>query len=124
MNEIATKKYNIILKIINKLLKAINKEEINDLLHFKNINREELLPHTNIKLLESMENEIFEVFNKKSLAWYSRTTSKNYVFNFLRNALCEINFKFENVNITKTRKDPNISGCIVKNHVTYSIKKF
>lgn len=93
-----TDKYKMLLKLVNKILISIGKEEIDDLLLFKNIKREILISDTIKQIYSEMEKEIFTVFNKKECGWYLRNSVKYYILSLLRHAAKQVDleFKFKN----------------------------
>lgn len=91
---LCNKKYNVALKLINKILVNIGKEPIDDLMDFKMIDREDLAKPENLKIIEEMEEEIFKVFNKKTCDWLKRNKINEYQFTILKVILSELNLKF------------------------------
>jgi len=87
-------KYKVILKLINKILVNINKEEIDDLTKFVNINREDIVKDINKQSLIEMESELFPLFNKMNSGYY-RKDSVAFVLSCLRRLLKEIGYIFD-----------------------------
>ena len=93
-NDYTTKK-NILLKIINKILKNIGRNEIDDICKFKGVKRTDITQQTNVNNLFGMEEEIFQVFDKHDSGWYIKDKKKEYVFTFIRYACGELNLKLK-----------------------------
>ena len=91
-------KYKVLLKLINKILSNIGKDEIDDLTDFKDIDREDIIKDVNKTSLEDMEKELFAHFDKKKCGYYRKTDS--IVLNCLRGMIKEINYS-----MTKKQKD-------------------
>ena len=56
-------KYKVALKFINKILVNLEKEEIDELTDFKDIDREDIIKDVNKETLKEMEGEIFKHFS-------------------------------------------------------------
>lgn len=91
--ELYAKKYNIALKVVNKMLDNMGKEQIDDLLDFKMVNRRDIIKPENKLVIENMEKEIFEVFDKKNCKYYKRNEIQTYPITFLRCLLTDVGFK-------------------------------
>lgn len=109
----STTKYKILLEFVNKLLKNIGKEEINDLTDFKDIDRGDILKAENKLLLISMKNKLFPLYNKQKCGYYSKT--KGYTFNVLKGMCKELGLTIE-----KKRKQTS-KHCVVTARMLYSI---
>ena len=93
-NRIADKndpKYVIALQFLNHILTNNNKSQINDILDFKDITRQEILKQENLDKLNEMENEMYKYFDKMKCGYYRKTD--NYVINFFRGMLKEMGYK-------------------------------
>jgi len=84
-------KYVIALQFLNHILTNNNKSQINDILDFKDITREEIIKQENLNKLNEMENELYKHFDKDKCGFYRKTD--NYVINFFRQMLKEIGYK-------------------------------
>lgn len=84
-----SEKYKIALKFINVILVNIGKEEVDDLVKFCGIDREDIIKEVNKKSFEEMEDELFKHFDKVKCGWYRRKVTKNYILTFLR-CMCDI----------------------------------
>ena len=60
-------KYIIALQFLNHILTNINKPNINDILDFKDITRQEILKQENLNKLNEMESEVYKYFDKYCL---------------------------------------------------------
>ena len=77
-------KYKVCLRLINKILVNIGKEEVDDLIKFKDIDRLDIIKDINRVDLEKLGPELFKYFDKAKFAWYRRRTTKFYNLSFLR----------------------------------------
>jgi hypothetical protein len=85
-------KYKIVLKLVNKILINIGKEEVDDLTKFVDIDREDIIKEVNKNALVGMEGELFPLFNKNKVGYY-RTAGNSYVLNCLRGLLKDIGYE-------------------------------
>lgn len=111
-------KYKIVLKLINKILKNMGKDEIDDITKFTDIDREDIIKEANIKALNDMDGELFKHFNKKNCGYYRKTDA--LVLNCLRGMMKEAGFK-----LAKKQKGvcKEIDGKkYERTHMIYSIK--
>jgi len=95
-------KYIIALQFLNHILTNNNKLNINDILDFKDITREEIIKQENLNKLNEMENELYKHFSKMNCGYYRKTD--NYVINFFRGMLKELGYK-----AVKTKKDKTVT---------------
>jgi len=95
-------KYVIALQFLNHILTNNNKSQINDILDFKDITREEIIKQENLNKLNEMENELYKHFSKMNCGYYRKTD--NYVINFFRGMLKELGYK-----AVKTKKDKTVT---------------
>lgn len=86
-------KYQVALKLINAILKNMNKDSIDDLIEFKDIDREDIIQKENEEILNKMEDEIFKYFDKYAMNWYRRGKTKNYILTFLRKLCKDLKLK-------------------------------
>ena len=98
-------KYVIALQFLNHILTNNNKPNINDILDFKDITRQEILKQENLNKLNEMEPELYKHFDKDKCGYYRKTD--NYVINFFRQMLKEIGYK---ANMQKKDRTVNIDG--------------
>lgn len=82
-------RYILLLAFLNCILETLNKEKINDIDEFRNVNENDILGIENINELLGMELDILRVFDKKEILWHNRKRTKTYVFTFIKRA-CEI----------------------------------
>lgn len=80
-----SKKYIVLLKFVNKLLANMGKSEIDDLVKFKDINKNDIITDANKAVLVDMEKELFGkgMFDKNACGFYRKTDS--WVLNVFRN---------------------------------------
>jgi len=98
-------KYVIALQFLNHILTNNNKPNIDDILDFKDITRQEILKQENLNKLNEMEPELYKHFDKMKCGYYRKTD--NYVINFFRGMLKEMGYKGQYNEIDKT---VNIDG--------------
>lgn len=111
VNEYAERKISLMLRLVNQILINIGKPTINNLLEFRMIDRIDILKEENKQALDSMADDIFKFYKRKS---YNRKTAA-LVLNVLRSMCKEIGFTLANTQ--KTRR----YGKITKTHYYYSI---
>lgn len=113
-------KYKVALKIINKILANLGKDEIDDLKKFIDIDRDLIIKDINTKSFWNMEDEIFEQFDKAKCGWYRRKITRNYILTFLRYMCSDLSLKFTYEQVEKTT---TINGTNYrKSYMMYSIK--
>ena len=110
-----TGKYVILLKLLNKILTNLSKNNITDLTEFQNIDRDDIIKEENVNCYDELENEIFEYFDKAKCGWYRRNRTKNYLLTFLRVACENIGLKFSYIQKNRAKNS------LVKTHIYYSI---
>ena len=93
-------KYVIALQFLNHILSNNNKPQIQDILDFKDITRQEILKQENLNKLNEMETELYKHFDKMKCGYYRKTD--NYVINFFRGMLKEMGYKAIHVEKDKT----------------------
>lgn len=111
-----TKKYKVLLKLVNRLLLAMKKDEIEDLLEFQLIDRKEIVS-CDKNIIKKLEPKLFKAF-KKGHCFY-RKQAPSYNLNILKYLIKEIGMKM-------LRKQKNIhtsenNKLYVKTHAYYSI---
>lgn len=67
-----SKKYIVVLKLVNAFLVNLGKDEIDDLTKFVNIDREDIIKEVNKQSLIDMEGELFPLFNKRNSGFYRK----------------------------------------------------
>ncbi len=111
-------KYKVALKLVNKILKNIGKDEIDDLTKFVDIDREDIIKEVNKKALDDMEKEIFALYDKKKCGYYRKTDA--LVLNCLRGMMKEAGFEF---NYEQKDRHEEINGkSFRKTFLLYAIK--
>ena len=91
LNNKNTDKYKVALKFVNNILVNLEKDVIDDLTKFKDIDREDIIKDVNKKSLMDMEKELFAHFDKKKCGYYRKTDA--IVLNCLRGIIKEAGFK-------------------------------
>lgn len=94
MDNIIIQRKEVLLKLINKLLVNMNKEEIGDLTEFVNIPREDILTPQNNKTFDDMVTEIYGPFNKTKTSYYNNKKTKGRVVNIVRLMCRDAEYKF------------------------------
>lgn len=89
-----TDKYKMVLKFVNKILENLGKNQVDDLLDFKNIDKEDIIKDINKQTLVSMEKEIYQVFDKRKLGNHNRNKVDHYILSVLRAMAKDIGLKF------------------------------
>jgi len=98
-------KYKLALKFKNNILVNAQKSEINDILEFKDINRQQIVTQQNLDMLNNIESEIYKLFDKVKCGFYRK--SDNYVINCLRGMIKQIGYK---IILEQKDKTVNING--------------
>ncbi len=111
-----SEKYKVALKFVNKILVNIGKEEVAELIDFKDIDREDIIKEVNKESFREMENELFEQFDKVKMGWYRRNIVSSYILTFLRNMCTDLGYSFTYHELKKQKNK------IVKSEMLYSIK--
>ena len=107
----STKKYKILLKYVNGILKNCGKDKIDDLTKFKDIDRLDIIKPENNELLDKLAPRLFKHYNKHN--YYRKT--KNIVLNCLRGMCKELGFEF------RSRKHNRQVKSIFQTHMLYTI---
>ena len=108
-------KMDIILKVMNNLLKALGSDEIDDILDFK-IRRDDLVSQIAIDSVESEYDGVFKnkVFNKKACGWYFRKGILYYHISFLKSIISKTE-KYEFISKRfRSRADDHTAYIVVK----------
>jgi len=93
-------KYVLALEFLNHILTNNNKSQINDILNFKDITRQEILKQDNLDKLNEMENDLYKHFDKDKCGYYRK--NDNYPITFFRQMLKQIGYKAVRVEKDKT----------------------
>ena len=83
-------KYVLALQFINHILTINNKPQIQDILEFKDVTRQEILKQENLDKLNEMENEMYKHFDKVKCGFYRK--SDNYTINFFRGMIKQLGY--------------------------------
>jgi len=116
-------KEEVLLKVLNEILKNLNKEPIDDLVKFVNIDREDIIKPINEVLMTTMLDEIYGPFDKKNTNWYGRKTSKHYILSFLRSACGDCGYNFKSTKKQISKKFEGYHRYTSETHAFYSIFK-
>lgn len=84
-------KVNLLLIFLNRILTNTNRENIDNLLNFKKIDRKDIISQGHV--LNEMIEEFNKLFTKKEVAFYERNRSKYYIIVFLKNIVKGVNLK-------------------------------
>jgi len=85
--------YKFALKLINKILINASKLEIQNILEFKDITRDDIVTQKNLEELNNLENELLELFKKSQIGYYRKNEAKGYVINCLRGIIKSLGYK-------------------------------
>ncbi len=111
-------KYKLALKLVNKILTNIGKPEIDDLIEFIKIDRDDIISEETRKCFKEMMEELYEHYDKLHCAYYRQTDT--IVLNALRGFMKEIGHElyYEKKDITEA-----INGKTYRRtHFYYSIR--
>ena len=115
-----SEKYKIALKFINKILISIEKNEIDDLTKFTDIDRKMLISAKTKEIFTDMQKELFVHFDKVKCGWYKRNKVQDYILTFLKCMCIEMGLS---VKSSKRDVKETIDGVNYrKTHSFYSIK--
>ena len=101
-------RYNVLLKLLNKLLVNMKKPTITDPVEFVNIRRDELLIDENDNVFEEMKDDILEHFGKYkcSLKGNYKEMIKNFILSLIR-SMCDLLWLKFNSKMVKRRTGKN-----------------
>lgn len=117
INDKLNERYNILIKLLNKLLESMGEKQIVEATEFKDIARKKLLNKKNIEVYEEMADEIHKYYSKDQLRHGQRAYIKHYIIVVIRK-MCE--FVFLNFKSTTIQ---NKEGKKKVTYVYYSIVK-
>jgi nanoRNase/pAp phosphatase (c-di-AMP/oligoRNAs hydrolase) len=110
----------VLLKLVNKILVNIGKDEIDDLTKFVDIDRNDIIKDINKETLIAMESELFPLFSKQKCNYY-RKSVVGFVLNCLKTFAKDAGYI---VTFRKKEKSIIVEGSSYrKKHHYYSIKK-
>lgn len=108
-----TEKYKLLLEFVNRILVNLEKDEVDDLLKFKNINRLDIIKKDHIKILDEYLQSIFDTFPK--IKYNYNYKSPNVILNTIR-AMCK------DLDLTMHRKEKKKQkGNLIERIYEYSI---
>ena len=93
-----SQKYCTTLKFLNKILVNIGKPEINDLVEFVAIDRDDIIKDVNKAVISDMEDEIYDAFGKAQVGYYSRNKVKYYILSLIKGMLDDLGYQIKSVN--------------------------
>lgn len=99
-----TEKYKVVLRYINKMLKEMDKEEVDDICMFKNIDRRELVKIDGNKVVDDSLNDILSVFTKNEIDYARRKRRNNYHISVLKYIISLIGYKLVTIQKKKSNK--------------------
>lgn len=97
-------KYILALKFVNKILENIGKPQINVLTDFVRILRNDIIKQENIDVLNNMEDEIYQHFNKVKCGYYRKDILDTYILTLLRGMSKDLGLKCEMLKTSKCIK--------------------
>lgn len=83
INEKDKEKINLILEILNKVLLNSEKNKIDKLTDFRDIDRDIIYNQINSNVVYEYEDRVCKIFNKKDIGWYNRLNNKCYTLSFI-----------------------------------------
>jgi hypothetical protein len=86
-----TAEYKVTLEFVNKILKNMKKDPIDDLTKFVDIDRLDIIKSQNLIVLENMKKTIAKAFDLKACGYYRKTESR--VLNCLRGMIKTVGLK-------------------------------
>ena len=114
-----TKKYEVMLKFINKILKNIGKKEVDDIFKFVDIDRQDIIKEDNKKCIEEMKIELYENFDDVPVLVIRKDTP-SWIINVIKGMCKSMNVEFTRRPCDMSHK---IDGVLYrKKHILYSIK--
>lgn len=102
----ATIKYNILLKLLNKILVNIGKNQITDVLDFKNINKKDIELDINNKILDEMKVDLTNYFGSFSII-LKNIKKESRMLVYLKHMCKHLNFKLKPSRVGK--RNGNVS---------------
>lgn len=113
-------KYIITLQFLNALLTVLNKDNIDDIIMFKDIKRDDLLKPECNAVLEDYLEKLTKQFGKIKLRYRRRNNTKNYIITIIKclSSICGYTFKSYN---HQTVKKINTNEFQCNNLILYSI---
>jgi hypothetical protein len=112
--------HNIVLNVVNDLLEIMEKEKIENLEEFKNINRDDLLQDKCKKVIENNEVYILDKYKKSEIRYYQKERLGTYVISVLKGMIGKLDgYEFtsknhKNQKITKKSKKTNYTSYCIK----------
>jgi hypothetical protein len=108
-------KYDILLKFVNRLLEKMGKVQVEDVVEFKGIRREELQDEGLLQVYEEMSEEIHKYYSKYNLKCAQQKIIKTYLLTILKSMASEVFLKVSSTTISKR------VGKKVVGYIEYSI---
>lgn len=99
--ETLEKKRNVLLKLLNGILKNIGKNEITSVFDFKQINRDDLISEENEKLYKDMQEEIYEYYGKYNMKYNQKDKVKNYLLILLKAMCNDLKIEFTQASVVR-----------------------
>ena len=98
-------KYNVLLKLLNKILVNLNMPEITDIQQFRNIDRNDLLKQEeeNNKIITEMEKEIYQYYGKYNLKYGHKDQIKFYILTLIKSMCEDIYFKLKSKSVREKK---------------------
>lgn len=91
------KKKNLVLKLLNEILKILGKNCIDNIEYFYGVTHEDLTNKKILSLIEGSADEIFKFYSRQKSNYCRRHKAKNYCTSFIRFLLKEIGYALKAV---------------------------
>jgi hypothetical protein len=110
-------RYIMTLNILNAILKELNKQEIDDIIQFKDISKDELLCGECKKIIYAQYPDIIKLFENHGVKDFCRINGTNYVINNIR--FLAINCGYSFISRQKEKKEKCGDGMYKRKFITY-----
>jgi len=111
--EVTEQKLELLLRFLNSLLSAMEKDNIKEITDFKNIGREELLKDDCQKVFNEYIVEIYSLFGKSKLGRKSKKNEKGYIITVLKKMVSNVGYSIKSKHIS------HYKGSASKNYSLY-----
>jgi len=98
------RKYKLLVKLLNSILTELNKPIIEDVLKFKNINRDDILKLDTNKIVNDHINEIVIEYGKSCINYSNRNKVNLYILSLIRRMCKTCGYKLDAVYKTINKK--------------------
>lgn len=113
-----SEQYKITLEFLNTILTTMEKEQINDITEFKDINRNNLIKDECKKIVDDYLERIIKQFGKTKIAYRNRNTVDHYIISLIKYMAINCGYSFKSHNVFESSADKPGTYTVV---ITYSI---